>query len=133
MSEKKYIFKIDHSKYFEKLNNLKESKDIPRVISSDFKIAGSNCLCDKEIKLVENFKDYFYSDFGLALLLGAEYFTIAENKNVTDIAKDKNGLLNVVGSDQDLIVYFSDKDGNKAFDGHNYDTYQLCLVNIIED
>ncbi|QOD38791.1 magnesium transporter MgtE N-terminal domain-containing protein [Candidatus Wolbachia massiliensis] len=129
MSEKKYIFKIDSSKAIEKF-------DAGEVFTgSDFKVTCENCLYDREIKLVENYRGYNSLDSALALL-GGSYFTVVKNENVIDIVKhEDNGdvVFNIVRSNEnnrDVIAYFSDKNGTST---SNSNSNEWCIINIIED
>ena len=129
MSEKKYIFKIDSSEAIEKIGRNLETYGREEITDSDFKVTRVNCLYYKEIEVNANYYPYRPMLFILDL-----YFTIVKSENVIDIVKDEDGSVKIMRSnkygDENVIAYFSDKDGNMT---RAPASDERVITNIIKD
>ncbi|MGL9702296.1 hypothetical protein [Wolbachia endosymbiont of Cimex lectularius] len=129
MSEKKYIFKIDHSKAIEKFGRNLETHGREKITSSDFKVTCVNCLYYKEIEVDAN-----YYPYRPMLFIPDLHFTIVKSESVIDIVKDEDGSVKIMRSneygDENVIAYFSDKDGNMT---HDPQYFEKVIINIIKD
>ncbi|MGL9761834.1 MAG: hypothetical protein ACR5LB_06590 [Wolbachia sp.] len=129
MSEKKYLFKIDHSKAIENFGRNLETHGRVKITSSDFKITCVNCLYYKEIEVDAN-----YYSYRPMLFIPNLHFTIVKSESVIDIVKDEDGSVKIMRSneygDENVIAYFSDRDGNMT---HDPQYFEKVIINIIKD